>query len=104
LIGEDAELVALGLVQVGGVGFFEEKEEVKDVVVRKIQVDDARASAFAPARQSHACFAKTTTSDEKVALLRIPQHLILESSEVLVANTLGELSGEKRRLDEEQNH
>lgn len=72
LIGEDAELVALGLAQVGGVGFFEEQEKVEDMVVRKIQIDYARASAFAPARKSHADFAKTTTSDEKVAFLWIP--------------------------------
>jgi len=56
LFGEFAELAALGFGQVGGVRFFEEQEQVKEVLIRKIQVDDARASAFSPSGQSDPSF------------------------------------------------
>jgi len=73
LVGEDAELVALGFAQVGGVRFFEEQEKVENVIIGKIQVDDACASAFSPARQCHADFAQTPAAAEKSTLLRIPE-------------------------------
>ncbi len=78
LVGEDAELVASGFAQIGGVRIFEEQEKVEDVIIGKIQVDDACASAFPPARQCYADFAQTPASDEKVALLRIPEQFILK--------------------------
>lgn len=104
MFGEGAELVALGFAQVCGVGFFEEQEEVKNVIVRKIQVDVARACAFPSGRQCHAGFAQTPASDEKVPLLRIPEQVILERPEFLVVNALGELAGKNQCFDESQRH
>lgn len=73
MFGEGAELVALGFAQVCSVGFFEEQEEIKDVIVGKIQVDDACASAFPSGGQRHAGFAQAPASDEKIALFGIPE-------------------------------
>jgi hypothetical protein len=94
LFGEGAELVELGFGQVGGIRFFEEQEEVEDVIVGKIQLDDAGPSAFPPARQRHPGFAQAPASDDEVALLRIPEQFILERPEILVVNTVSELAGE----------
>jgi len=92
LFGEGTELVALGFCQVGGVRFFEEQEEIKNVIVGKIQVDNAGSSAFSPAGQCHPGFAQAPASDEEIALLRIPEQFILERPEILVINALGELA------------
>ena len=74
------------------------------MIIGKIQVDDACASAFPPARQCYADFAQTPASDEKVALLRIPEQFILKRPEFLVANALGKLAGEDGCFDESQRH
>ena len=72
--------------------------------VWKIQVDDARASAFPSGRQCHAGFAQAPASDEKVALFRIPKQFILKRPEFLIVNALGKLAGEDGCFDESQRH
>ena len=104
MVGEDAELVALGFGQVGGVRFFEEQEEVEDVILGKVEVDDPCSSIFPSSRKCHACFAKPPATDEEVALTWISKQFILEGPEVLVIHTFGKLAGKKRSFDESQRH
>lgn len=96
MLGEGAELVALGLVQIGGVRFFEEQKKVKDVFIGQIQVDDARASAFPPAWQCHPSFSQTPATDKEIALLRIFEQFILKSPEIRIINAVGQLAGKQR--------
>ena len=56
-----------------------EREEVKDGMVFEIQVDDASATALAPAGKAHPHFADTARSFDEVAFLRVLLQLVLKA-------------------------
>ena len=104
MFGEDAALVSLGLAQVGGVGFFEEQEEIKDMIFGKMQVDDPRSTAFSSAGKRHPGLSQSPTPDEKIAPVWILQQFVLKSPEILILHALGELTGKNGSFDESQRH
>lgn len=104
LVGEDAELVALGFAEICLIGFLKEEEEIEDVILGEMEVDDTRASAFSMATESHSDFAESMTPDKKVTSLRISEEFLLKRPVVFVTGAIGHLASEIRGFDESERH
>ena len=104
MVGEQAELVSLGFAEIGLIGFFEEKEEIEDVVFRENEVNDPCPSAFPSIALGHPDFAKPVATHEQISVFRIGQQFPLRCAVVFITYEIDDLCREKRRFDESEVH
>jgi hypothetical protein len=94
----------LGFAEIGLIGFFEEQEEVNDMVFGEMQVNHPGAAAFPATTQGYPDFAQPVATHEQLAPMRIGEQLPLKGPVVFVADTTDQLTSEKRRFNKGELH